>query len=134
MENITSKIEEFLKKENYRFITYSNGLSDSIELFFGSSSGHIQIEKPSNVGDNESLVQVFDIVDDDGESLFLNIIDRAERNIDEVFNSIEDLKEHVKVFTKKSSQIESYIEKINDICDELGIPPETFITVNYKFK
>jgi hypothetical protein len=45
MENITSKIEEFLKKENYRFITYSNGLTDSIELLFGSSSGHIQIEK-----------------------------------------------------------------------------------------
>jgi DNA repair ATPase RecN len=72
------------------------------------------------------------LVGDDGESLFLNIIDRAERHIDEVFNSIEDLKEHVKVFTKKSSQIESYIEKINDICDELGIPPETFITVNYQ--
>jgi DNA repair ATPase RecN len=134
MKSLTENIEDYLKENKYKFITDLGDSVDNIEILFGSESGFIQIEKSIvNDGTDNSLVQIYDKVDDFGESTFVSIIDDAENNIEEVFVSIVELKDYLKVFTKKTAQIQSYIEKINDICDELQIDPETFITINYNF-
>jgi hypothetical protein len=134
MKSLTEKIEDYLKENKYKFITDLGDTVDNIEIVFGSISGFLQIERiVSKDGIENYTVQVYDAIDESTESIFVSTIEDAENNIEEVFTSIIEIKHYLKVFIKKTGIIHSYIEKINDICDELQIDSETFITVNYNF-
>lgn len=125
----TNEIRDLLKRKKFDF-TFNNE-DDRIhffEIFVGSLEGNIQIEYSDD--GSPPTIQLFSAVDDYGESIYHSIItydnDFFENDFDEFISS---LKEQIKII----ANIRGYVDKINELSEELGVEPDRFITINYNF-
>jgi hypothetical protein len=83
--------------------------------------------------DDYIVLQLFDKVDYNGNSVYHSDWDNEDENADSVEGEIENLIEAVKRINQGVGKINAKIEQIKDICEEYNLEFEEFITLNYDF-
>jgi|688.fasta_scaffold904393_1 hypothetical protein len=133
--NICQTIEDCLKSKKIRFsISDSDSKGLVYELYISSIECYIQVEYDLDVEDDDYIVlQLFDKVDYNGNSVYHSDWDNEDENADSVEGEIENLIEAVKRINQGVGKINAKIEQIKDICEEYNLEFEEFITLNYDF-
>lgn len=133
--NICQIIEDYLKSQKIRYsISNSDPKGLLYELYISSRECFIQVEYDlDKENDDYTLLQLFDNVDDFGNSIYHSDWDNENQYADSVEGEIENLIEAVKQINQGISKINTKIDQIKDICEEYGLDFEEFITINYDF-
>jgi len=133
--NVCQVIEDYLNSNKIRYDIHdscSRGLTYTLHI---SSRGcYIQVEfNLDDNNDNYVVLQLYDSVDDIGESIYHQTWDNYDEHVDSIDGEIENLIESVKRINKGIVKISAKINQIKDICEEYELTFEEFITLEYDF-
>ncbi len=131
--NICQIIEDYLKSQKIRYsISHSDQKGLLYELYISSRECFIQVEYDlDKENDDYTILQLFDNVDDFGNSIYHSDWNNENQHADSVEGEIENLIEAVKRINQGIGKISAKIDQIKDICEEYGLDFEEFITINY---
>jgi hypothetical protein len=129
--NVKDKIESYLKniKVKYSMISDSLGIIN-YELYIGSYECFIQLELSDT--DDDVYCVLYTKLDDHGCSLVELTWDNNESE-DELYECINELITQTKQINSVLSKIEAKIDQIKELCEDVNLDYETFITVNFEF-
>ena len=123
-EQLKQHIIETLGKLN--FIIHDEEPHDTInyEILLGSQTCWIQLE----IAEGYCVIQLYDHPEDATFSEILEIYEMTD-----VSGDIQELIEPTKSKIKAEARIESYIQKIYDICEEAQLNVDDYISLNHDF-
>ena len=98
------------------------------ELIFINVLGYIQVEFSDDKVNIVPAIQYF-TQNNEYHEVEMNI-----SNLDEIDNQIEEFVLFIKSFNKAIIRIQNKIEQITNLCEDLQMDPDIFITVNYDFE
>ena len=130
---LSEKISDFLKTKKLKFNLDNE--ADSVHEFVfyvGGSEAFIQVEYSDVEEYPEPEILFFSNQKSDGNSLYNSTITYSGDD-SEIEADLEQLIDFVKNFNQIVTKIENKITQINELCEELGLDPEEFISVNYDF-
>lgn len=127
-EVIVNKIRQYLKSKNVKFTEdLENGFDFTIHL--GSETGSAWIEE---IDENGEICYQVNTMDDNGTIDYLLQIEETS-DYDSLEQNIYELIEFLKLKGRIVTKIEAKINQIEELCEELGVPLDTFIEVTYNF-
>jgi hypothetical protein len=129
--NATIKsVEQSLKEQriNYEFTNWGDGSGTcNFELMIGSQSAWLQIEETLNVEEPSVEVHFYD----DPNILGYDQTEEVKNFNWDPTSEIEGLISFIKGKIRAESKIQSYIEKIVDLCKENSLELNDYISINH---
>jgi hypothetical protein len=131
---LTEKVSDWLRSKKIKFTLDDDEFDNDhyFEFWIGSGKGGIMLEYSPIESNVMPTIQIFSKVDNGGNSLYESIFE-YNGDFENLTSEIEELIDYIKLENRIIAKIESKIDEIKALCDELQIDSEQFISVNYEF-